>query len=469
MAVAQIGEIVEVVKGKLMSGDSSTWLASYSIDSRTLKPGDLFFAIQGAHHDGHQFVAEALLRGAKGAIIHRETKLPQELRSANLIMVRDTHQALIDLATHFRRKWKVKVVGVTGSSGKTTTKEIIFALLLGKHRTKKTPGNYNNLYGLPLGMLSLEETDEVFVGEMGISEPKEMEKLIEIAQPDVGVITNVNPVHLEFFSSVGEIAVEKGKLLEGLRGERVAIVNSDDPWTANILARFKGKIISFGVKNSSDIMGKDIAWKGLEGGTFTVVVNKKEEEHLFIPLVGLYNLYNALAAIAVAYYFRVPLTAIKEKLAHFKGMPMRSRVLRFKEGFTLLDDTYNSNPRALELVLDHFKALTTEGRKIVISGDMLELGEWSEEAHREAGRLIANGGIDLLIGVGNLSRKSIEEAQKERMPPDSLFHFPDSSQVGPFLSSLLREKDLILVKGSRAMKMELIVDYLIKHFNLEGD
>lgn len=469
MAVVQIGEIVEVAKGKLISGDSSIWLASYSIDSRTLKPGDLFFAIQGAHHDGHQFVAEALRRGAKGAIISREVELPRELISANLIMVRNTHQALMELATHFRRKWKVEVVGVTGSSGKTTTKEIIFALLRGDYKVKRTPGNYNNLYGLPLGMLSLEEKDEVFVGEMGISEPGEMEKLIKIAQPNVGVITNVNPVHMEFFSSVEEIAGEKGKLLEGLSGERVAIVNSDDPWTAKAMARFKGKIIPFGIKNSSDIMGKDIAWKELEGGSFTVVVNKGEEEKLFIPLVGLYNLYNALAAIAVACYFKVPLAAIRERLARYKGMPMRSRVLRFKEGFTLIDDSYNSNPRALELVLDYFKSLTTKGRKIVISGDMLELGEWSEEAHREAGRLIGNGGIDLLIGVGNLSRKSLEEAQKAGMPPASLVHFPDSSQVGPFLSSLIREKDLILVKGSRAMKMELIVEYLKKHFNLEGD
>ncbi len=469
MAVVQIAEIVEVVKGNLISGDSSTWLDSYSIDSRTLKPGDLFFAIQGARHDGHQFVAEALLRGAKGAIIHREIELPRELRNANLIMVGNTHQALMDLATYFRRKWKVRVIGVTGSSGKTTTKEIIFALLQGNYRIKKTPGNYNNLYGLPLGMLSLEETDEVFVGEMGISEPGEMEKLIKIAQPDVGVITNVNPVHLEFFTSIEEIAVEKGKLLEGLGEERIAIVNSDDTWTAKVLARFKGKHISFGIKNSSDIMGKNIAWKELEGGSFTMVVNNKEEEQLFTPLVGLYNLYNALAAIAVAYYFQVPFSAIRERLVRYKGMPMRSRVLRFKEGFIILDDTYNSNPRALELVLDNFRALTTDGRKIVISGDMLELGEWSEEAHREAGRLIGNGGIDLLIGVGNLSRKSIDEAQKQGMSPDSLFHFPDSSQVGPFLSSLLRDKDLILVKGSRAMKMELIVDYLIKHFNPEGD
>ncbi len=468
MAVVQIGEIVEAVKGKLISGDSSTWLADYSIDSRTLKPGDLFFAIRGAHHDGHQFVAEALRRGAKGAIISREVELPRELRSANLIIVSDTHQALKELANYFRHKWKVVVVGITGSAGKTTTKEITFDLLKGDCRVKKTPGNYNNLYGLPLGMLSLEKEDEVFVGEMGISEPGEMDKLIEISQPNVGVITNVNPVHLEFFSSVEEIAEEKGKLLVGLRGDRVAIVNSDDPWMPKVLTRFKGRVISFGIRNSSDIMGKDIEWKGLEGGTFKVVVNKGEGEELFTPLVGIYNLYNALAAIAVAYHFKVPLTAIKERFARFKGLPMRSRVLRFKEGFTLIDDTYNSNPRALELVLDHFKALTTDGRKIVISGDMLELGEWSEEAHRNAGRLMGNEGIDLLIGVGNLSRKTIEEAQKEGMPP-TLVHFPNSSQVGPFLSSLLREKDLILVKGSRAMKMELIVDYLKKHFNLGED
>jgi len=469
MALVQIREVVEAVKGRLISGDGSTWLGTYSIDSRTLKPGDLFFAIQGNHHNGHQFVAEALRRGAKGAIISREVEPPRELRSANLIMVSDTHKALKDLANHFRRKWKVVMVGITGSSGKTTTKEIAFDLMQGDYRVKKTPGNFNNLYGLPLGMLSLEEEDEVFVGEMGISEPGEMDKLIEISQPNVGVITNINPVHMEFFSSVKEIAEEKGKLLKSLRGDKVAIVNSDDPWTAKVFTLFKGRVISFGIKNSSDIMAKDIEWKGLEGETFTVVVNKGNEEKLFIPLVGLYNLYNALAAIAVAYYFKIPLTAIKERLARFKGMPMRSRVLRFKKGFTLIDDTYNSNPRALELVLDHFKTLATEGRKIVISGDMLELGAWSEEAHRGAGRLIGNGGIDLLIGVGNLSRKTIEEAQKEGMSPSSLVHFPDSAQVGPFLSPLIREKDLILVKGSRAMKMELIVDYLKNHFNLEGD
>ena len=469
MAIAQIEEIAEVVKGRLISGDSSTWISTYSIDSRTLQPGDLFFAIQGAHHDGHQFVAEALRRGAIGAIISREVELARELRSTNLIMVSDTHQALKELASYFRRKWKFIVVGITGSSGKTTTKEIAFDLLQGDYRVKKTPGNYNNLYGLPLGMLSLEQDDELFLGEMGISEPREMEKLIEISQPNVGVITNVNPVHLEFFSSVEEIAEEKGKLLEGLRGDRVAIVNSDNPWTAKLLAGFTGRVISFGIRNSSDIMGKDIEWRGLQGSTFTLVGNKGDEEELFTPLVGLYNLYNALAAIAVACNFKVPLPAIKKKLARFKGMPMRSRVLQFKEGFTLLDDTYNSNPKAFELVLDHFKTLATDGRKIVISGDMLELGEWSEAAHRNIGRMMANGGIDLLIGVGNLSRKSIDEALKEGMPPDSLVHFPDSSQVGPYLSSIIREKDLLLVKGSRAMKMELIVDYLKKHFNLEGD
>lgn len=462
MAKLFIFEIANAVGGYISRIDWDTQVCSFSIDSRTLKPGELFFAIIGEKYDGHQFLSEAFDKGAIGAVVNEDADIPDIKGAKNLVKVRDTHQALKDLASYVRQNFTAKVIGITGSCGKTSTKDMLYQLLKGHFRIKMTEGNYNNLYGLPLSLLYLEEKDELFVGEMAMSGPGEIEELAKIAQPNIGIITNIHPVHTEFFDTMEDLAQAKKELLDGLVGERIAILNADNKLVQEIAADFSGERITFGIEKEADIMATDIQPLGIEGTAFKLHY-KSQSYPAKLNIIGLYNIYNLLAALGACQVLGIELEQLGEKFSQIVLNHMRSQVAKLNGDVTLIDDSYNSNPRAIEMVLDYVRQLEGYKRKIVVSGDMLELGSLAPSHHIELGKLIVKSRIDMLIGIGELSQLTVASAIKEGMNALHALHFPDSETVAKYLAPLLQPGDLVLIKGSRAMHTDIVAKAIENH------
>lgn len=466
MALLSAGQIARYSRGRIVSGSPDTLISSYSLDSRRIKGKELFFAIKGERFDGHDFVIDALKKGAVGAVVERG-RAPVEISGEPLIIeVADTTRALQDLAASVRREYRVKVVGISGSTGKTTTKDITYSLLSSSFRAKKSIGNLNNLYGLPLSLLSLEEGDELFVAEMGMSRSGELSRLCEIAEPEIGVLTNISLVHREFFPDIKAIARAKKELLDGLTGERIAVLNRDDPLIREISEDFPGKKIWFGLKGKAEVSAYNISPKGLSGTALTIDYGGRKKDY-FLPLIGFHNVMNLLAALATAYALSLSLEDIALGLSQITPSPMRGQVINFREGFTVIDESYNSNPEALSAVLFWFRELSGFSRKIAVLGDMLELGDVAEEAHREAGRKASSSGLSLLIGVGELARLLVEEARFSGMDEGSLFHFPGAAEAAEFLVPRIKEGDVILVKGSRGIKTDIVVSRIRERYHEE--
>jgi len=462
MAKLLFSEIANAVGGYISEVDWNTHVSSFSIDSRTIEPEDLFFAIIGEKHDGHQFLSEAFEKEAIGAVVREDTNIPEIKGAKNLLKVRDTHQALKDLACYVRQSYAPKIIGITGSCGKTSTKDMAYQLLKGHFKIKRTEGNYNNLYGLPLSLLCLEEDDEIFVGEMAMSGPGEIEELAKIAQPNIGMITNIHPVHTEFFDAMKDLAQAKKELLDGLVGERIAILNADNKLVEEIASDFSGERITFGIDKKADIMATDIKPLGVEGTSF-MLHYKGQSYPVKLNLIGLYNIYNLLAALGACQALGLDLKELTGKFPQLVLNQMRSRVAKLNGNVTLIDDSYNSNPRAIEMVLDYMKQLEGYKRKIVVSGDMLELGSLAHSHHIELGKLIVKTGIDMLLGIGELSKLTVASAIKEGMDALNALHFTDSETAGKYLAPLLQSGDLILVKGSRAMHTDKVVKAIKNH------
>lgn len=436
---------------------------SYSIDSRTLAPGSLFFAIRGPRFDGHEFVAQALERGAVGAVVERvfrESALPAV--TTRLIAVSDTIAALQDLARSVRRTWGRAVVGVTGSTGKTTTKELIAALLAPKYSVHKSSGNLNNQYGVPLTLLALEPRHEVAVVEMAMSAPGEIARLADIAEPETGVVTNVAPVHLQFFASVDAIARAKRELIEHLKSPATAVLNHDDPRVRRFREGFEGRVVTFGLGEGADFRALDVAVESDRGETDVGMrfrgVGPAWEAEFQMAMPGRHNVENALAAIATAGVFEVPVGAMLEALGDFKPLGQRSEILTLPGPVVIINDSYNSNPRALEQMLDTLAAWPRAKRRIVVAGEMLELGPTSPELHRQAG---AKGPhVDWLIAVQGDARFILEGAIQAGLPAVRTRFFPDAEQAGKFCRNLVESGDVVLVKGSRGAHLEKVVEML---------
>jgi UDP-N-acetylmuramoyl-tripeptide--D-alanyl-D-alanine ligase len=460
-------KLVEVTEA-LKAENSSVLLREiepigYSIDSRTIRPGELFFAIRGTSRDGHEFVSEALNKGAIAAVVNTSFAASQATLRDRLIPVRDTLEALQLLASAVLSSWRGCVVAITGSMGKTTTKELTAALLARIGRVIKTIGNMNNAYGLPLSILKMESNGahasdfDFAVLEMGMSHKGEIERLTQIAPPDVGVVTVVAPVHLEFFASIDEIADAKSEMIRGVKPGGLGVLNADDERVARMRElREDIKFRTFGINRRADIMASQIESDDLFGSRF-LLTTPSGEIQVKLPLIGLHNLYNALAAVAVADYYRVPIDEIAAVLADCSSPQMRGQVLRLN-GITLVDDSYNSNPRALaEMVVALSKARHCYRRLVVAAGEMLELGEAAPALHMEAGRHLAECGIDLLIGVGGLAREIIKGARQAGMSVEQTIFCEDSTAAAELLLEKAEPGDLILVKGSRGVRMEVIV------------
>jgi len=455
MVELRADQIAEKVKGKILQGAPSMTFHKFNIDSRLTDPGELFFALI-AHRNGHDYIPQAAEKGARGAVISQDVRIFNH--NFVLIRVNNTLAALQKLAKKVLSEQKTKVVGITGSIGKTTTKEFTAALLSRNFSVLKSEANFNNRLGLALSLLKIEKHHEVAILEMGTSAPGEIKALTRIAPPDVSVVTNVNPVHLEFFKTTENIALAKKEILEGTKKQGTAILNHDDPLVRKIGRNWKWKKIYFGLAEGAEIQARNIKSLGYEGLAF-VLKYGKEKERLLAPVLYESHLYNLLAALSVAYAFSLPLERVSSQIPKLKHFAQRGIILRLKKNVVLIDDSYNSNPVALESALKSLAALPAK-RKVAVLGDMLELGEDEKSFHAKAGRQVVRWRWDILITVGSLSLNMAEGARASGMSQSQIFSFQDSDEASKNIMAIIQEGDLILVKGSRAIKTEKIVEKL---------
>jgi UDP-N-acetylmuramoyl-tripeptide--D-alanyl-D-alanine ligase len=460
-------EIAAVTGGRVISGSPLQRIERWSIDTRSMAPGDLFVAIRGDRFDGHEFVAAALAAGAAGAVVTATPALPEAGKAGPaplLIQVDDTTRALQDGARDVRRRSGAKVVAITGSAGKTTTKELTAEFLSAKYSVFRNRGNLNNHIGLPLSLLELRARPDVAVVELGMNHAGEIRTLVGIAEPDIRVWTNVGDAHVGFFASADAIADAKGEILEQARPGDLLVANADDE---RILARartFAGRTLTFGVSDGADVRASRVGHRGLDGMAATVTTPAGTIE-IETPLLGTGNLLNLLAATAVAVEMGVPAVAIASRAASMKPAAHRGELLRLPGGITLVDDSYNSSPAALKRSLETIAAATGSARKIAVLGEMLELGAHAERLHAECGRAAADAGLELLIAVGgNPARTLADAARSAGMAASAVVHVATSADAAELAMQRVRPGDLVLVKGSRGIRTDVVVDRLKVEF-----
>lgn len=441
--LAKIAEFISA------SGDFSShdMAEGYSIDSRTISAGQLFFAVKGERFDGHEFVEQALEKGAVAAVV-RKDQLGRYSNKARLLVVEDTLVALQILATAVRKLWGKALIGVTGSAGKTTTKDAIAHVLSSRFRVLKSEGNFNNHFGLPLMLLKLEPEYDVAVIEMGMSHGGEIRALAKIAQPEIGVVTNVAPVHLEFFDSLAGIARAKYELIESLPTSGSAILNADDEYVSQFGRDFKGKVVIYGTRAGADVRAENIRPNGSTGTEFDVVIGSVRELAK-LPLIGEHNVLNALAATAVGLERGLKPSEAVQALSSLTASDKRGQVLQLGN-ITVINDCYNSNPKALRAMVDTLTGMPGK-RRIVVAGEMLELGPAGEEMHRDAGLHIAENKIDVLLGVRGLANAAVEAAKRAGMRAEFV---SSAEEAGEWLYRETRIGDVVLLKASRGVKLE---------------
>lgn len=433
--------------------DTAAEALGYSIDSRTIGAGDLFFAVKGERLDGHDYVAAALTDGAVAAIVSNRWIVPAEVDTAKLLRVAECDDcvllALQRLAHAVRKSWGGRVIGVTGSAGKTTTKEAVAEVLRAQFRVLKSAGNLNNAFGLPLQLLKLEDEHEVAVIEMGMNHAGEIAALAKIAEPNWAVVSNVAPVHMEFFpDGLAGIARAKYELVESLRADGVAVLNFDDPYVKEFGHGMGDRAVFYGIEAGAQIRAENIEEAGIEGIRFDVVV-AGEREPVQLKLLGKHNVLNALAAIAVGLRSGMKLKACAAALHELEPGDKRGELLAWR-GATLINDCYNSNPRALDAMVDALMA-TPGGRHIVIAGEMLELGSEADALHAACGARMAERGVSIVIGVRGHTAALVDAAKKAGV--EALF-VATPEEAGTLMRANLREGDVVLLKASRGVRLE---------------
>jgi len=455
MAELSLGEIALRTGGRISQGDPSLRFSSFNIDSRLSQPGELFFAIV-AKRNGHDFVHDAFSKGARGAVISQD--IPPAGPAFALIRVPDTVPALQALAKSVLAEQAPRVIGITGSIGKTTTKEFTAALLSPCFRVLKSEGNFNNHLGLALSLLKLQPGHEAAVLEMGTSSPGEIRELTRIAPPDIAVITNVNPVHLEFFHSLEAIASAKKEILDGAKEDATAVLNGGDPFVQKIAQEWRGRRLSFGFSPACDIRASGIRKLGADGMTFELHLEGRAKRVRF-PFFYEEYISNLLAAVGAGHALSLPFEAMVDEIPRLTPFSGRGGLIQLDHGLQLIDDSYNSNPKALEAALKGLASLPAE-RRVAVLGDMLELGPAEADFHRQAGRQVAANGWDLLLAVGPLARHIAEGAVAAGLPRARVLTFTTSDEAARSISTLIEDGDLILVKGSRGIKIERVVERL---------
>lgn len=438
---ATLAELARAI-GATLPAAHDALIEGWSVDSRTVRPGELFFALKGPRFDGHDFVGEALAHGAVGAVVERSLPGVQ----GPLLVVPDTQRALEAAGSWARDRFQGRVIAVTGSAGKTTTKDAIAELLGTAMEVARSEGNLNNHVGVPLSLLRLPEQAGAAVLELAMNHAGEIRRLAELARPEIGVVTNVGHAHVGFFESLDQVALAKRELIESLPPHGVAVLNADDERVAAFAQVHPGLVLTFGFSERADVRAEDVSF-GAEGSRFRV-----GNVWFECPLPGRHGVMNVLAALAVARLFGLPLERLRDAVRKLEAGGMRGRRLMHR-GVLILDDCYNSNPEALRAMLETLAA-TPARRRIAVLGEMLELGRWAEALHREAGRRVVECGVDVLVGIRGAARFLVEEAVRAGMPPGAAFFFEDPVEAGRFLRGLVREGDAVLFKGSRGVQVE---------------
>jgi UDP-N-acetylmuramoyl-tripeptide--D-alanyl-D-alanine ligase len=450
-----LGRIAELIRAE-GEFDHAVHAEGYSIDSRTVRAGELFFAVKGERLDGHEYVDAALKAGAVAAVVRKDFDVAPGVlarrgdgQHRNLLRVDDTLVALQTLGTGVRRLWGKTVVAITGSTGKTTTKEAVAQVLSARFRTLKSEGNLNNHFGLPLQLLRLEPEHEIAVFELGMSHAGEITALAAMAQPQIGVVTNVAPVHLEFFESIAGIARAKYELVEGITPHGTAVLNCDDEYVSQFGRDFKGTVIGYGVHSCTcGVRGENIR-PAEGGGTEFDLVAGGCSEHVRLGLLGEHNVYNALAAAAVGLARGMKPSEIAAALGKLAPAEKRGEVLKIT-GATVINDCYNSNPKALQAMVNALATMPAS-RRIVVAGEMLELGPAGTELHRRCGEFMADKKIDVVIGVRGLAREIVQAASKRGVTAQ----FVETPELaGEWLAKNAGEGDAVLLKASRGVRLE---------------
>jgi UDP-N-acetylmuramoyl-tripeptide--D-alanyl-D-alanine ligase len=455
-----VGQVESGTGGVLISGSRTTTISGVSIDTRTLQSGDIFFAIRGPHNDGHEFISAAFEKGAAGAVIDSRHSVPPEAAGGRIFLrVEDTHQALKNLAAEVRRNWRGSLIAITGSMGKTTTKEFAAQILQTEYSVYRSPGNYNNLFGLPLSICALGPDDHIGIFEMGMSARGEIAEMCRIARPDIGIITNVAPVHLEFFDSIDEIALAKAEMVEGIVRGGTLIYNSDNSFVRAMASRFNGKKISFGLSRDADIRAEALQIMNLEETRFRLLFDGVERPAA-IPLAGRHYVMDLLPAVALAVHYHIPMDQVITSLGHLQQASMRGQIKHAARGFTLIDDSYNSNPQALNQMVETLSEVPDFNRKILVAGEMLELGKEAPSLHLGCGAWAARCGLDLVVAVRGNAAHIAQGALCAGLPAERVRFFNDLTSAVSFLLQFLQAGDLVLVKGSRAVRLDRLVSLI---------
>lgn len=464
-----IAEVLEYTGGELLAGELGVMISGISTDSRTLRPGELFVALTGDRFDGHDFFPQALARGAS-AVLGRDGSLSVPPRGwmgpTALIQVRDPLYALGEIARHWRARHKARLLAITGSNGKTTTKDMAAAILSRKRSVLKTEGNLNNRIGLPLTLMGLRQHHEIAVVEMGMSEPGEIRRLCEIARPDFGLITQVAPAHLEGLKSLDAVAKAKGELFQALGERDTAIVNLDDPNVGRLAISCRARQLTYGEAPGAVVRGLRLDPFYRDGARMVLEV-RGEQLPVRMLCHGRPCLLNALAAAAASWAMGAPLEEIVEGLETFRPPPMRLKLMSLGEDIHLIDDTYNANPASMAEALETLSRMA-RGRKVAVLGDMLELGAYAQEAHRATGRRAADLGIGVIIAAGRWAQQVVLGARSSPSPPEKTMAVASSQEALDELMAALKKGDWILVKGSRGVAMERVVEGLIARVGLHA-
>ena len=463
----QTQDCLNAFEGGLLQGDLTRPFRGVSINSRTVSKGELFVCIKGERFDGHDFLAEVLDKKVGGIILSDSKKLPDQSTHTGeepfVIQVQDTLKALQDLANFQRKRFPFQVVAITGTNGKSTTKEMIASILETKFKTLKTQGNLNNHIGLPLTLLKREPSHEIGVLELGMSAAGEIKKLAEIAQPDIGVITNISEGHLVQLKNLKDVQSAKGELFDALTKEGTAIVNADDPLVLELARSLRARTVTFGIDQPADVRASEIESKDNLGFQFKVSLFDKTLS-VRLPYLGYCNIYNALAALATGYSLGIQEEAMTRGLENYQRMSQRNEQIRHK-GIDLINDAYNANPRSMTEALKTLDNFKTQGQRILVIGDMLELGDRSIAAHQKLGEEIAESKVNTLVTVGKLASLSAKSARTLAGEKIQILEFADHQEAADFLTQEAVSGDCVLFKGSRGAAMEKVLQIFIADKN----
>jgi UDP-N-acetylmuramoyl-tripeptide--D-alanyl-D-alanine ligase len=454
----KVGDVVSPTMGELARGDAGLPVSGVSTDSREILPGMIFLALKGEIFDGHEFVIKAIERGASCVVVEQgyEVKIPPGLNAA-VVKVQDTLMALGDLASWWRHRFDVKVAAITGSAGKTTAKEMAARILELTSKTLKNKGNLNNLIGLPMTVFELEEDVAKMVLEMGMNRPGEIGRLTEIADPDVGLITNVGMAHIEGLGNISGVARAKTELIEKISPRGKVILNGDDELLMNEASRFKIDVMTFGLRPENDVRAVNINSLGKDGVSFELRY-KGDAVQALLPVPGIHNVLNALAAASIALAMGEPFANIPDGLKGYDALKGRFKIISLAHNVTLVDDTYNANPSSLRASLNSVKEMAKGGKRVIVGlGEMLELGKETVQAHIDAGKMASDIGAAWFFAMGEHAHEMVKGAVSQGFSPERALKVESHGEMIDKIGEVLTSGDIIFLKGSRRMGLESVV------------